>query len=580
LVAQFLSHGKAYAECPKKYRSFHVDRNNHTGQPETPSWIGEGRAPRPSRVAEAVAARAPRQPLQLVFAIPDHPWVDSADSAAVRIAMTVGSATENGLGMLSTVEAERDMGGEGLEVELVTRHGLLHADLRIGANVASAGALRANGGLSSPGFKLHGAGFIVTPEEAAQLDSGAPIKEYRNGRDLTDRPRGVKVIDLFGLTAEVVRSRYPATYQWVYERVKPERDAKGQTKDGSAYAKLWWLFGKPRQELRKYLIDLPRFIATVETAKYRTFQFLEADMAPDNKLICIALNGAYFLGVLSSSVHVTWGLACGSTLGPTPVYVKSRCFETFPFPAASPEQQTCIRALAEQLDAHRKARQAADPALTLTGMYNVLAKLRAGEVLTAKDKAIHQSGLVSVLQTLHDELDAAVLEAYGWSDLLPAMRASAAVTSAAMAEQRAAADVGFTETILERLVALNAERQREEATGLIRWLRPDFQNPQSQRVAVDAENGSKNDAQSTSTAASSGQSSAASGTAEKFPWPPTLPEQVALLVRLLTLTPQSESQLASQISGRGPWKKRLPDLLQTLVALGRARQEGETWRAV
>lgn len=44
--------------------------------------------------------------------------------------------------------------------------------------------------------------------------------------------------------------------------------------------------------------------------------------------------------------------------------------------------------------------------------------------------------------------------------------------------------------------------------------------------------------------------------------------------------PQSEAQLAARITGIGAWKKRLPDLLQTLVALGRARQEGETWWAV
>jgi len=55
---------------------------------------------------------------------------------------------------------------------------------------------------------------------------------------------------------------------------------------------------------------------------------------------------------------------------------------------------------------------------------------------------------------------------------------------------------------------------------------------------------------------------------------------MALLARLLTATPQSEPQLAARITGKGPWKKRLPDLLQTLVALGRARQQGATWAAV
>ncbi len=28
-------------------------------------------------------------PLSVIFAVPDHPWVDAADGAAVRISMTV-----------------------------------------------------------------------------------------------------------------------------------------------------------------------------------------------------------------------------------------------------------------------------------------------------------------------------------------------------------------------------------------------------------------------------------------------------------------------------------------------------------
>ncbi len=320
--------------------------------------------------------------LHLAFAIPDHPWVDAADGAAVRIAMTVGTAEKNGAGLLLTVTDEREAGGEGLEVTLETRSGKLHADLRMGADVADAKPLRANEEISNRGFCLFGAGFIVSPEEAAKLEAEAPIKDYRNGRDLTDRPRGVKVIDLFGLTAEDTRSRYPATYQWVFERVKPERD----TNNRESRRKNWWLFGEPNPKLRAQLNGLPRYIATVETAKHRIFQFLDADIAPDNKLICIASDDGYTLGVLSSSVHVAWVLAAGSTLEDRPVYVKTTCFETFPFPIATPEQQTRIGHLAEQLDAHRKRQQAQHATLTLTGMYNVLAKIRSGEPLTAKTK--------------------------------------------------------------------------------------------------------------------------------------------------------------------------------------------------
>ena len=66
---------------------------------------------------------------------------------------------------------------------------------------------------------------------------------------------------------------------------------------------------------------------------------------------------------------------------------------------------------------------------------------------------MHEQGLVSVLRQLHDELDAAVCDAYGWPPTLT------------------------DEEILERLVALNAERAAEEAQGLVRWLRPEYQAP-------------------------------------------------------------------------------------------------------
>jgi hypothetical protein len=73
-------------------------------------------------------------------------------------------------------------------------------------------------------------------------------------------------------------------------------------------------------------------------------------------------------------------------VGNDSVYAKSRCFETFPFPATTPEQQARIRDLAEQIDAHRKRVLAAHDDLTLTGLYNVLEKLKivgAGDTANA-----------------------------------------------------------------------------------------------------------------------------------------------------------------------------------------------------
>ncbi|MDO8277358.1 MAG: class I SAM-dependent DNA methyltransferase [Burkholderiaceae bacterium] len=508
--------------------------------------------------------------LGLTLAIPDHPWVDNADGAAVRIAMTV--AQQGALaGQLLTVTHESAGEHGEVMVTLAAQTGLIHADLSVGANVVSATTLQANEDLSNRGVQLFGAGFIVTDDEARQLGLGTTpgleqvIRDYRNGRDLTDTPRGVKVIDAFGLSAEALRTRFPAVYQWLLERVKPERDQNNR----ATRRERWWLFGETNPKLRKQLAGLPRYIATVETAKHRTFQFLDASILPDNKLIAIALDDAFFLGLLSSQLHGTWALAAGSWLGVgnDPVYVKSRCFETFPFPdddtGRTPALRQTIAQLAEQIDAHRKRQQAANPGLTLTGMYNVLEALRDGRELTAKEKLIHTQGLVGVLKELHDELDAAVLAAYGLAGVPQA-------------------------DWLQRLVELNARRaeeEQEEQGGRVRWLRPALQNPAQGARALQKEERPTQHPRglqaemALETEPKTGISGASANAAQ--PWPASLPEQVRAVAGVLAAQPGALAlpEIEARFKGRGPWKRSLPRILETLEALGRARFENGGWRA-
>jgi hypothetical protein len=78
------------------------------------------------------------------------------------------------------------------------------------------------------------------------------------------------------------------------------------------------------------------------------------------------------------------------------------------------------------------------------------------EVLSAKDKAIHSAGLVSVPKSPHDELDRAMLDAYGWSDLVgPAVVGPASAGQSAQGGMNPAPQ----ETILQRLVALGRARR-------------------------------------------------------------------------------------------------------------------------
>jgi hypothetical protein len=503
------------------------------------------------RVIEAHQTATP--PLSLVFAVPDHPWVDSADGAAVRIAMSVGvSGTVEGRLLTVTEEVEAENGE--VAVQLSSQQGMIHPDLKVGANLTSAMKLRANAGLSSMGMMRAGNGFIVKSESAARdLGLGqtptlsSRIRPFRSGKDLTDRPRGFWLIDLYGLSEEEVRAQFPRVYQWVLERVKPERDVNRRPR----LRDQWWIFGEPRQGLRAALKGLPRYIATVETAKHRLFVFLDAAVLPDHKLVAIASDDALHLGVLSSTAHTLWALAAGGTLEDRPVYSKSRCFDPFPFPntdtGLTPELADQIRQLGESIDAHRKQQQSAHSDLKLTALYNVLEKLRSGEALTPKEKSINEAGLAGVLKSLHDELDAAVLQAYGWSDLhLPA-------------------DV---DTLLERLVALNAKRAAEEAAGTVRWLRPEFQQGQnlSEQAAIEVEAEVDLDEEVDELPVKARAVAARA-------WPSGLTEQIKAVAEVLSQSGAGldREALAAHFSGRGRWRDRLPTLLETLAALGRAR---------
>lgn len=513
-----------------------------------------------------------RKPLSLAFAVPDHPWVDVNDGAAVRIAMTVGLAGEQPGQLRQVTKEVSSEDREAREVQLSQRSGKVLADLTIGADVASSKTLKANSELTSRGVMLFGSGFIVTQEEATSLGFGKVgglekvIREYRNGRDLTQNPRGVKVIDLFGLDADEVRDRYPSVYQRIRERVKPDREAKSHTKDGAGYAKLWWQFGKPRQELRKMLASLPRYIATVETTKHRLFTFLTREILPDNMLVNIAIDDPTILGVLSSRVHIHWSLSVGGTLEDRPRYNKTRCFDTFPFPSPNAELAAKIGTLAERIDTHRKRQQAAHASLTLTSMYNVLEKLRAGEELTQKEKTINQQGLVSTLLEDHDKLDHAVFEAYGWQDLADQLVGRPGATTPLRGKTPDQAEA--EDELLMRLVELNKQRIEEEARGGVRWLRPDYQAPE----AVQAEMNTSPKAADTKPVAAVNRGKAT------FPKP--ISEQLRVLREALAERSHTTESL-SELFKRKP-RKPVEEGLRSLAAVGVAEFDTrtQTWHIV
>ncbi len=245
--------------------------------------------------------------------------------------------------------------------------------------------------------------------------------------------------------------------------------------------------------------------------------------------------------MLSSGIHAEWASVSGSRLGigNDLTYNNSLCFDPFPFPDPSPELRAKIGDLAERLDKHRKDALARDERVTMTGMYNVVEKLRSGEALTAKEREVHEIAACGVLRDFHDTLDSLVAEAYGWP--WPMER----------------------DEILARLVALHDERVAEEKQGRVRWLRPEYQVPRFGRGEAPA---------AAAGPALPGESAQAPAAANgKRTWPGSAIEQIAELKALVAAAPASAEEAAAAF-GRAP-AELVRRHLETLVLVGEVRQD-------
>jgi hypothetical protein len=522
---------------------------------------------------------AAKNPLSLVFAVPDHPWMKAADKAAVRIAMTVAEAGERD-GVLAEVVSEAGLNTDTPQVGLERREGKVRADITIGPELARSKPLAANSSTSFRGFSLSGQGFVVSSGQF----KGSVIRPFRNGRDLAQRPRDVEVIDLFGLTEDQVRREHPELYQHLSTTVRPEREHNNR----DSYREFWWIFSEPRSEFRHAVGSLSRYLATVRTGRHKHFQFLSSSIAPESEVVSITLSDGSSLGILSSRVHISFALASGGWMGVgnDARYTNSRTFDPFPFPDLSENLslKSRLAELGERLDAFRKERLAAHDFLTMTGLYNVLERVRELEwkagpgrhsdnadaiaPLTDKERDIYEAGHIAILKEIHDEIDTLVLAAYGWSDLAHDLvgRPGATTPSPYKSDDQLKAE----EELLTRLVALNQERAAEEARGLVRWLRPDYQIPKlGHKVA--RPDGTQTEADLVIQPG-----------AGKPKWPSDSGQQITVLVDILRKAPAPvpPEALAASFEGRNTPKRkdRIASLLETLTTIGLARSgrvEGE-----
>ena len=248
--------------------------------------------------------------LSLVFAIPNHPWIDEADGAAVRVAFTVASRGKR-TGVRLHVKTETPIDYGAFDVEFDESTGFLSAGLLAEVNLQDAVELAANKGVSSVGFQLTGQGFVANHDLLSRLSESERdtfIFDLLGAREIVQASKSRKVIDVCSVESEAeLRRAAPTIFQHLLVSVKPERDFNAR----KSVREKWWIYGEARNTFRPALVGLSNHIITPLTAKHRIFTSLPTNVRADSTCVSIALEGGVALGILSSRVHVLgfgeWG---------------------------------------------------------------------------------------------------------------------------------------------------------------------------------------------------------------------------------------------------------------------------------
>lgn len=267
--------------------------------------------------------------------------------------------------------------------------------------------LIANRSIAFEGCKLSGKGFVIAPEIGmtwidTDRRNADVIHPFLNGEDLNSRPDASPsrlVID-FHPRQEVEISPYQAPRDHVFEHVLPQR-LKGSA---AMRAAPWWLFERPRPSMRRAIIGMNEILVIAVTSKTLMPYRVRNNQIFSNTLIVFATDSFTDQAVLSSNAHQLWAIRYGSDMRNDPRYTPSSVFETFPRPAETPWLAEVGRALDEQRREIMLRRE-----LGLTKLYNLV---NDPDIADAADADVAR------LRAIHVELDRAVMDAYGWGDVV------------------------------------------------------------------------------------------------------------------------------------------------------------------
>ena len=330
--------------------------------------------------------------------------------------------------------------------------------------------LKANESITFQGSIVLGMGFVLLPEEARRMLDADPknaevIFPYLNGSDLNSDPeqRGSRWVINFWDWPEEKAATYREPYEWIKERVYPERLEKSKEHSYRNIMSMWWLHLAARPVLYHAIgrgtsfcqhqpswdedHRLTRVLTVARVSKTLAFSFSDPATVFADQLVVFAFETGTDFAVVQSNIHAVFAWQNSSRLKNDLRYSPTDAFETFPLPLAD----DLLSDLGERLHEARIEIMRADR-IGLTKLYNRF------HTNTERDPRIEG------LRALQREMDTAVARAYGWYDLdlqhgfhevpyLPENdRVRFTISETARVE------------VLRRLSELNRQRYEEEVT--------------------------------------------------------------------------------------------------------------------
>jgi hypothetical protein len=254
------------------------------------------------------------------------------------------------------------------------------------------------------GHHVNGSGFVLNHEEASRLLARAArnadvVFPYVIGQDLNQSPTSQAsrwVINFGERDLDQARS-YPDCLEIVERLVRPEREGRNR----AAHGRRWWRFADYRKGMEEAISGVERCVALAQVSKTVMPVMVSARQVFSHKVIVFATEDYADLALYSSCLHYWWALDRSATMKADLSYSPSDVAVTF----VRPTLTTRLRTLGGELDAHRRDLMA-DRKMGLTSVYNLV------HIPDCQDEDIVE------LRRIHEAIDKATVEAYGWHDLL------------------------------------------------------------------------------------------------------------------------------------------------------------------